>query len=157
MARVFIALGSNLDDRLANLAQARQLLDGETHIFLASSIYETPPWGYTEQPAFYNQALAVKTDLTPLRLLNKLKRIEKIMGREETFRYGPRVIDLDILFYDDRILNTKRLQIPHPRLQERAFVLVLLAEIIPDLIHPVLDKTVSELLRGVDTTGVRKL
>lgn len=157
MTQVYLSLGTNLGERLDNLATARAMLSPDVRVEKLSSVYETAPWGYSDQANFYNQVLLGKTMLTPLRLLNKLKRIEKMMGREQTFRYGPRVIDLDILFYESRIINTKRLQIPHPRLQERAFVLVPLVEIAPDFVHPQLGLTVQALLDQVDKGGVQKL
>ena len=157
MTQVYLSLGTNLGERLDNLATARAMLSPDVRVEKLSSVYETAPWGYSDQANFYNQVLLGKTMLTPLRLLNKLKRIEKMMGREQTFRYGPRVIDLDILFYESRIINTKRLQIPHPRLQERAFVLVPLVEIAPDFEHPQLGLTMQALLDQVDKGGVQKL
>lgn len=157
MPQVYLSLGTNLGERLDNLATARAMLSPDVRVEKLSSVYETAPWGYSDQANFYNQVLLGKTMLTPLRLLNKLKRIEKMMGREQTFRYGPRVIDLDILFYESRIINTKRLQIPHPRLQERAFVLVPLVEIAPDFVHPQLGLTVQALLDQVGEGGVQKL
>ena len=157
MTQVYLSLGTNLGERLDNLATARAMLSPDVRVEKLSSVYETAPWGYSDQANFCNQVLLGKTMLTPLRLLNKLKRIEKMMGREQTFRYGPRVIDLDILFYESRIINTKRLQIPHPRLQERAFVLVPLVEIAPDFVHPQLGLTVQALLDQVGEGGVQKL
>lgn len=157
MTQVYLSLGTNLGERLDNLATARAMLSPDVRVEKLSSVYETAPWGYSDQANFYNQVLLGKTMLTPLRLLNKLKQIEKMMGREQTFRYGPRVIDLDILFYESRIINTKRLQIPHPRLQERAFVLVPLVEIAPDFVHPQLGLTVQALLDQVGEGGVQKL
>lgn len=156
-APVFIALGTNLGDRQANLAQAKAALPKAIEILQESSIYETPPWGYTDQPPFLNQVLKVSTRLSPRCLLRKLKRIEKKMGREKTFRYGPRLIDLDILFYGQHVIQKYSLQIPHPRLHERAFVLVPLAEIAPDFVHPVFKETVQTLLSRVDTEGVCRL
>ena len=155
--RVFIALGTNLGDRQANLRLARSSLSPEIRIQACSSIYQTPPWGYEEQPEFLNQVLEVRTALEPLPLLDALKAFEAQMGRLKTFRYGPRLIDLDILFYGQRIIETERLTLPHPRLHERAFVLVPLHEIAPDFVHPVFDETITTLLDKVDTEGVERL
>ena len=155
--RVFLALGTNLGDRCANLQAAKRELAPEIEIVRASSIYETPPWGYTDQPDFLNQVIEVRTHLDPLALLNHLKNIEAEMGRQETFRYGPRLIDLDILFYGQRVINEAELQIPHPRLQSRAFVLVPLCEIAPDFVHPTLNESIRSLLSKVDAKGVHSL
>ena len=155
--RIFIGLGTNLRDRQTNLQIASGSLGPEIMIQNCSSIYETPPWGYENQPSFLNQVLEVRTALEPLPLLAALKAIEAQMGRVKTIRYGPRLIDLDILFYSQRILETDRLTVPHPQMQERAFVLVPLHEIAPDFVHPVLKETITDLLKNVDTEGVVRL
>lgn len=121
-------------------------MEEKIHIKAVSSIYETKPWGYQDQPDFLNQVVEGQADLTPTMLLNFLKRVEKKMGREVNFRNGPRIIDLDILLYGDRVVHTTRLNIPHPQIVERAFVLVPLTEIAPKLVHPVLHKSATELL-----------
>jgi len=119
-----------------------------------SPVYETEPWGYADQPPFLNMALCAATDLSPRDLLGRLKDIEATLGRIPSFRNGPRLIDLDILFYDDLVLDTPALVIPHPRLHERAFVLIPLAEIAPGLVHPALGLSVAQLVETVDRRGV---
>jgi 2-amino-4-hydroxy-6-hydroxymethyldihydropteridine diphosphokinase len=140
---------------MANLQTAINTLLPVVQPITISPVYETAPWGYTEQPAFLNQVIQAGTDLAPLKLLEYLKSLETALGRKPTFRYGPRVIDLDILFYDDLILETPELTIPHPNMHERAFVLLPLADLAPDLRHPVLGKPVKELLEGVDREGIK--
>lgn len=154
MSIVFLALGTNLGERTANLHAALAALPPVVRVMAQSPIYETPPWGYTDQPAFLNMAVQAETDLPPLALLNFLKRLEVDLGRRESFRWGPRLIDLDILFYDDLVLNLPSLMIPHPRLHERAFVLLPLADIAPGWVHPLLGKTVLALLRDCDVSGM---
>jgi 2-amino-4-hydroxy-6-hydroxymethyldihydropteridine diphosphokinase len=154
MPIVYLALGTNLGDRLENLRAAVHALAPSVRVTALSSVYETSPWGYTDQPAFLNMALAAETDLEPLALIAFLKKLETDLGREKTFRNGPRLIDMDILFYDDLRLDEPGLVIPHPRLQERAFVLVPLNDIAPNLIHPELGRAVRDLLKDVETKGV---
>jgi 2-amino-4-hydroxy-6-hydroxymethyldihydropteridine diphosphokinase len=151
---IYISLGSNLGDRLANLRNAMTNISPEVKAVAKSSIYETEPWGYSDQPSFLNQIIKANTDLAPFDLLAFFKEIEVSMGRQETFRFGPRLIDLDILFYDDLVLNTPKLTIPHPRIIERAFVLIPLVEIAPDLYHPVIGKTIQQLTTGVDSSSI---
>ena len=147
---VYIALGSNLGNRLSNLKTAISNLTPQLDVKKKSPVYETPPWGYAEQPPFLNQVLMAETYLEPEDLLGHFKRLETVLGREPTFENGPRLIDMDILFYDDMVIDSPPLVIPHPRLHQRAFVLVPLNDIAPDLMHPVLERPVSELLLDVN-------
>ena len=146
MAVVYLALGSNLGDRAQNLRQAHTRLAAHVNITARSRIYETAPWGVTDQPPFLNQVVTGETRLDAPSLLRFLKETENNLGRTPGPRYGPRVIDLDILFYDDDLIHTPDLQVPHPRLSERRFVLVPLADLAPDLIHPELGISVREFL-----------
>lgn len=157
MAKIYLALGSNQGNRLANLQQAVKELAPKVIIIRLSRIYETPPWGYTDQAAFLNQVLEASTELPPLELLGYLKQIESSLGRQPSFKYGPRTIDLDILFYENQVINLPELTIPHPHLQERAFVLVPLVELVPGLNHTVLNRPVGDLLKQVDTSGIMPL
>ncbi len=152
---IYLALGSNLEDRQANLRQALMSLAPGVEVLERSPIYETEPWGYQDQPRYLNQVVSGTTRLAPLALLQHLKSIEVSLGRTPSFRYGPRLIDLDILFYDDLVLESDELTIPHPRLTERAFVLVPLGDLAPDLRHPILGVTVLDLLQRLDRSGVR--
>ncbi|MBI5351130.1 MAG: 2-amino-4-hydroxy-6-hydroxymethyldihydropteridine diphosphokinase [Chloroflexi bacterium] len=151
---VYLALGSNMGNRLANLKSAVANLSPQMTVKKKSSVYETPPWGFTEQAAFLNQVVKVETYLEPEPLLRHLKRLETALGRVPNFQNGPRLIDIDILFFDDLIMDTPPLVVPHPRLHERAFVLVPLNEIAPDLVHPLLHKPVQELFSTCDAEGV---
>ena len=151
---VYLALGSNLGNRLANLKNAISNFTPQMEVQKKSLVYETPPWGYADQPAFLNQVLMAETYLEPEDLLDHLKRLEVVLGRVPTFPNGPRLIDMDILFYDDIEMDSAPLQIPHPHLHQRGFVLVPLNDIAPDLIHPVLRKSIGELLLDVDRLNV---
>ncbi len=151
---VYLALGSNLGSRLSNLRNAISNLTPQMEVKKKSPVYETPPWGFKDQSAFLNQVVMAETYLEPEALLGHLKRLETALGREPSFQNGPRVIDMDILFYDDAVIDSPPLVIPHPRLHQRAFVLVPLNDIAPDLVHPVLGKPVSELLLDVDRLNI---
>ena len=153
---VYLALGTNLGDRPGNLRAAIAAFPPEVTVLAISPVYETPPWGVTDQPAFLNMVIKGETRQGPRRLLKFLKLLEIQLGRLPSIRYGPRKIDIDLLFYDDILLNTPELTIPHPSLHERAFVLVPLADLAPELLHPALGKTVRQLLAEVDTTGVKR-
>ena len=156
MNTVFLSLGTNLGDRLAHLHAALDSLPPDVEITARSPVYETPAWGYEDQGPFLNMVIEGQTELEPVALLARLKQLETDLGRRPSFRWGPRVIDMDILFYDELILDTPELGIPHPRLHERAFVLVPLADIAPEWKHPVLGKTVRQMLAGVDASGIQK-
>ncbi|MBI4686200.1 MAG: 2-amino-4-hydroxy-6-hydroxymethyldihydropteridine diphosphokinase [Nitrospirae bacterium] len=147
MPIAYIGIGSNLGSREENCEKAIDLLaKSGIKVLKRSSMIETEPWGIKEQPKFINMALETETKISPQDLLRTLKDIEKAMGRTEAEHWGPRIIDLDILFYDDLILKTPELEIPHPFIQERDFVLKPLLEIAPEKMHPVLGKAVRELL-----------
>ena len=159
MQTAYLLLGSNLGDRLSYLEQAKQLMAVECGIITnQSSIYETAAWGITEQPSFYNQVIVLQTDLTPDTLMQSLLNIEEKIGRKRLIKYGPRIIDLDILLIESVILNTPLLTLPHPFLHERRFALLPLAEVAPLLLHPTIEKNISELLADCnDTLEVIKL
>ena len=165
MPKAYIGIGSNLGDREANCADALNAMrEAGITVISASSAHETEPWGVTDQPMFINMAAEISTSLSPLELLGVLKRIESGAGRVHTKRYGPRVLDLDILLYDDVVLEAPGLSVPHPRLHERAFVLEPLCSIAADVVHPVLGERIDTLARrarerlGPDfATAVRRL
>ena len=147
MNRAFLLTGSNLGGREKNLAAARQLINRQCgSIITASSLYETAAWGKTDQPAFLNQALEVYTSLNARQLIRKILKVEKEMGRVREEKYGPRLIDIDILLFNQEKHNYHFLKLPHPEMQNRRFALLPLAEIAPDIMHPVLNKTITELL-----------
>jgi 2-amino-4-hydroxy-6-hydroxymethyldihydropteridine diphosphokinase len=152
---VYLALGSNMGNRLANLKAAIGNLTPQMAVKNRSSVYETPPWGFTAQAEFLNQVIMAETYLKPQALLSHLKRLETALGRIPNFQNGPRLIDIDILFFDDLVLDTPPLVIPHPRLHQRAFVLVPLAEIAPDLVHPIFGKPIHMLLDNLDRSDIK--
>ena len=145
----YLGLGSNLGQREANLAQAvgRLARSHQVQVLRSSSIYETEPWGFTHQPRFLNAALEITAGIPPVSLLELVKAVETTIGRQPTFRWGPRLIDIDILLYGNQVIqqDDPDLQIPHPRLAERAFALVTLAELAPDVLHPILKVPVGQL------------
>ncbi len=157
MVTVYLALGSNLGDRMGNLGSAVERLSKKLTVKKVSSVYETAPLYFKEQPLYLNAALSAMTKLDPFQLLHFVKGVEGDLGRQSSFRNAPRIIDIDILFYGRRIIETPGLTVPHPRIAERAFVLAPLAEIAPSMVHPVLRKRVSELLAAVGgLDGVKK-
>jgi 2-amino-4-hydroxy-6-hydroxymethyldihydropteridine diphosphokinase len=159
MAEAFLALGGNVGDVRATFERAIALLCGDAamRLIARSSDYRTPPWGVTDQPAFVNAVIAVATSLSPKRLLQRALDCERALGRDRAYerRWGPRPIDIDILAYDQVELHDSELTLPHPRLFERAFVLVPLAEIAPDRV--IGGKRISEVLSHLDASGIEKL
>ena len=155
---VFLGLGSNLDDRVETVRGAERLISEIDGVIVVSSasLYDTEPVGIVDQPSFINSALKIKTTLQPAELLGKLKEIEREMGRVDAVRWGPRIIDIDILLFGDIVINEEGLTIPHPEMTKRAFVLVPLSEIAPNVVHPVLKKSIRELVDDLgDVTDVR--
>jgi 2-amino-4-hydroxy-6-hydroxymethyldihydropteridine diphosphokinase len=153
--RVFIGLGSNIEPRLDYLKAAVHGLRTIGEIVHVSSVYETMPVGDIPQPHFLNAVAEMHTTLGPLELFTQLKALEKSVGRKERPRWHEREIDLDLLFYGDLVLESPNLTLPHPELSRRAFVLVPMNALDPNFIHPIWKKSISELLRAVDTSGVR--
>ncbi len=153
---VYLALGSNLGNRAANLKEAIASLPPQLDVKAKSDVYETPPVGFADQDMFLNQTLRAETYLKPEQLIKHLKRLEVALGRKPTFENGPRLIDIDILFYDDLVLYSPALTIPHPRLHERGFVLVPLMDIAAEFVHPVKKKSIRELALFADVNGIRK-
>ncbi len=154
---VYLGLGSNIGDRDANLTAAVQALGAVVTVERVSSVYDTAPMHVTDQPRFHNLVCQATTDLTPPALLHAAKAIERQLGRADGPRYGPRLIDIGVLLYDQLVLHTDELTVPHPRLAERAFVLAPLAEIAPKMVHPVLGETMSFLLSHLTESDVRRV
>ena len=147
MEKVYLLLGSNLGKREENLAHAQQLIEMQCGKIIRSSfVYETAAWGKQDQQNFLNKALQIETILSPLLLLRILKEIEKKLGRTEGEKWGPRIIDIDILFFGNKIIDEPQLKIPHLFLQERKFTLIPLCDIAPRFLHPQIKRTVAELL-----------
>jgi len=156
LAIVYLGLGSNLGEREENLCQALTMLSAKVNLEEASSVYETEPVGFKNQPLFLNMVCRITTDLPPEELFHLAKNIETRMGRIPSFPNAPRIIDIDILFYDNKIMKNQNLAIPHPRLHDRAFVLIPLKEIAPALVHPKLGKSIAQLADDVKgEKGVR--
>jgi 2-amino-4-hydroxy-6-hydroxymethyldihydropteridine diphosphokinase len=159
MAEVLLALGGNVGQIRTSFDRALAMLedDGSIRLVARSSDYATPPWGVTDQPEFINRCVAVETALAPLALLHRAQAVERALGRERTReqRWGPRPIDIDILAYDDVAIDSPELTLPHPRLFERAFVLVPLAEITPARV--IAGRRVADALASLDTAGIRRL
>lgn len=154
VSTVYLGVGTNLGDRRGNLQRAVEGLAAAVTITTVSPVYETKPWGIENQPNFLNMCAAGETKLAPLALLHYLKALEFQLGREPGVRWGPRLIDIDILFYDELILDEPALTIPHKGVADRATVLVPLAQIAPELVHPILQQKVVDLLGAVAVTDV---
>ena len=159
MNKAYLLTGGNLGDREKNLAFAKEFIQQQCGtIFAASSLYETAAWGNTDQPAFLNQALELDTAFNARQLIRRILKIEKLMGRVRKEKYGPRIIDIDILLFNNEKHNYQFLRLPHPEMQNRRFALLPLAEIAPDIVHPVLNKTITKLLNECeDELDVKKI
>jgi 2-amino-4-hydroxy-6-hydroxymethyldihydropteridine diphosphokinase len=159
MSVVYLILGTNLGDRIKNLRKATELINKSIgKIIVLSSVYETEPWGFNHKSNFLNQVLKINTSLRPEEILEEIIKIEKLSGRKRSNnKYEARVIDIDILFYDNKVIKSDRLIIPHPKIQERMFVLVPMAELQQDFIHPELQRSIGQLKNDCrDTKWVRE-
>jgi 2-amino-4-hydroxy-6-hydroxymethyldihydropteridine diphosphokinase len=158
LKRVYLSLGSNIGDREGNLRKAvERLAAQEVRVLHTSRIYETEPVDYKDQAWFLNQVVEAETALFPMQLLTRIGRVERELGRTRTVRNGPRTIDIDILFYGLVTVETARLEIPHPRIAQRRFVLAPLAELVPDLRHPVTHRSVRQMLESAPPAVVRPI
>lgn len=155
--QAIILLGTNLGQKKRNLLEAINSLSAYNELYAFSKVYETMAWGLTDQDSFLNQVLVLKTNLQPIDLLHFCQNIENKMGRVRKQKWGERIIDIDILYYNQQIIDIEKLQIPHPFLHERRFTLVPLVEIMPNFIHPILLKTQQELLQNCSDSGEVKL
>ena len=155
----YLILGSNIGDRISNIETAvNKIRTNVGEVVRASSIYLTEPWGHKEQAAFYNHVVEIKTELDAFETLNKLLAIEESMGRVRKKKWAERIIDIDILYFDDQVISQENLSIPHPGIPDRRFVLIPLCELIPDHIHPVLNVSNTDLLKVTkDHLGVKKV
>lgn len=158
MNTAYLLTGGNLGDRKKNLAAAKEHIHLQCgKIISASALYETAAWGKTDQPPFLNQALEIQTALNARQLMRRILKVEKLMGRERKEKYGPRIIDIDILLFNNERHNYPLLKLPHPEMQNRRFALLPLAEIAPGIVHPVLNKTIKKLLEEcADELAVKK-
>lgn len=148
MNTAYLLTGGNLGDRVANLAKAREIISQQCgHINAFSSLYETAAWGKTDQPAFLNQAIRLSTQLPARQLIRRLLKAEKLLGRIREEKFGPRIIDIDILLFNDEVYNLDHLKVPHPEIPNRRFALLPLSEIAAGVVHPVLNKTIATLLK----------
>jgi len=153
VTEVYIGIGSNLGDRIANISKGVALFSSYGNIESMSSVYETEPEGLKGQPDFLNCVIKVQVEMEPAHLLALLKKIEKEMGRKRGRRNGPRLIDLDLLFYNNRVIDTPDLKVPHPHLPQRAFVLVPMVEIARGFLHPALHKSMLQLLTELESAA----
>lgn len=159
MNKAFLLIGGNMGNREENFEIAKKGIEQNCGtIIRSSSLYETAAWGKTDQPSFLNQALEIETKLNATQLMRHILKVEKMMGRERKEKYGPRIIDIDILLFNQEQYDYSFLKIPHPELQNRRFALIPLTEIAPDFQHPVLKKSISELVKECrDTSDVKKI